>query len=176
MSIGKRVLPDIKKRIRRLRGVFDTGILKRIFDMNPSACYRVFGYSNDNLGDLEWLHSIVDNGLHDDAVLGVIMSRDGLPIVSFVPDDYSIILKEENLSSLIEAADNEAKFIDEFHDVINAKPVEQTRYVRSEYFRLNKTYNEILIPLMPDELRSKFNETSLRHTYGNLSNDKSNQI
>lgn len=140
---------DLNKRLyemeSKLEAREDWDVLFKVLEMDVQDCYSLFSMSNNSLGDVEYLYSMLVNGLLDDAYLGVKLDSHKFMRATWVGDDHENCIYEKELLELIELAEAPRKFYEANTDLIENASFEKDnpgRKAEMEYSRLNTVFQD----------------------------------
>lgn len=139
------LVTDFDKRVSDIEVGYNTegSIYDAVLKMHGQDCYSLFGRSNDNLEDLEYLSCMLSNGLYDDAYLGVVKSQHGFWNIDYIADDFSKFLSEEDVRELIKEQGVQSTFYKENKETIERRGVDS-----KEYFALGRRMELLLRSFM----------------------------
>lgn len=97
---------------RHLNNDDTSGIYTKVLTAPYGVCERLFNCSNTKVEDVDWLCSLLVNGVYDDSCLGFIST--GKPgslewSIGYVNDDFETIIREDDLNSLLDCAIEEER-------------------------------------------------------------------
>ena len=150
-ELARQVTPNIHRRMEKLKSSFGEGVLRKIFRMDSQNCYSLFGCSNDDLEGLEWISSLIINGLYDDASLGIRKNSMGLWNISYISDDDSDRLSQEDVLEIIQRKE-------ELHEYYKVHEVIIDRGRNLGYLRMHRDYEEFFRTFMRKEDRDALYE------------------
>jgi hypothetical protein len=143
---------DFEVRISKAEKFLKGKVMAKVAALPSQDCYGIFGVCNNTLEELEHLNRMLISGLEDDALVGITRGTDGLWVVGYVGEYHTTLLSTNMMMQLLEEKPKAAKYYKENSDAINNRGLRGSPE-RSEYLRLARQYDDLVISFMQVEDR-----------------------
>jgi hypothetical protein len=143
------ITEDCRKRVGGLTEKLKNDVFNKVASLSFMDCYTIFGIPNNTIDGLEQLHSMLINGLYDDAELGIIYKKPYRGIVGYVGDDFTHILDESHVLALIDEVSKAGEYYEANSKAIEKyDPISHFSFESKEYTRIGNIYEDLVVSLM----------------------------